>query len=42
MNLILPKHLLDWVDKNRGERSRASYIVQCLFKIKEMSELGKN
>lgn len=41
MQIILPKHLLEWVDNNRGERSRASYIIQCLFKLKEMSEIGK-
>lgn len=41
MNLILPRHLLEWIDSNRGEKSRQSYIIQCLFKLKEVSDMSK-
>lgn len=41
MNLILPRSLLEWVDQNRGEMSRQSYIIKTLFKIKEISEMSK-
>lgn len=39
MNLIIPKHLLAWIDESRGQRSRSSFILQCLFKLKEIQDM---
>ena len=39
MSLIIPKHLLTWIDQNRGSKSRQSFILQCMFKIMEVSEM---
>ena len=36
--LKFPKHLLDWIDANRAERSRQSFIIQILFKEKELDD----
>jgi len=41
MSLILPRTLLDWIDQNRGEMSRQSYIIKTLFKLKEIAEMTK-
>lgn len=38
-NLIMPRDLLRWIDENRGSLSRQSYIIKCLFKLKEVSEM---
>lgn len=38
-NLIVPRELLRWIDENRGELSRQSFMIKCLFKLKEVSEL---
>ena len=38
-NLIVPRDLLRWIDENRGSLSRQSYIIECLFKLKEVSEM---
>lgn len=35
MRIILPRHLLTWVDDNRGSRSREAFVVQALFKLKD-------
>lgn len=42
MSLIIPKHLLTWIDQNRGSKSRQSFILQCMFKIMEVSEMKNN
>lgn len=39
MSLIIPRPLLDWIDANRGELSRQSYILKCMFKLKELQEM---
>lgn len=41
MSLIIPRPLLDWIDENRGELSRQSFILKCIFKIKEIQEISK-
>lgn len=41
MSLIIPRELLNWIDENRGEMSRQSFIIRCLFKIKEFSQMSK-
>lgn len=41
MSLILPRPLLEWIDANRGELSRQSFIVKCMFKLKEVQDLAK-
>lgn len=41
MNFIIPRDLLTWIDANRGELSRQSFIIRCLFKFKEMSQMTK-
>jgi len=38
MSLIIPRPLLNWIDENRGELSRQTFIVKCLFKLKEVSD----
>lgn len=35
MKLLLPKFVLEWIDKNRGELSRQSFIVNHLKKLAE-------
>lgn len=41
MSLLIPKDLLQWIDENRGELSRQSFIIKCMFKLKEVSDVGK-
>ena len=41
MSLIIPRPLLNWLDENRGELSRQSFILKCMFKLKEVQEMGK-
>lgn len=41
MSLIIPRSLLDWIDTNRGELSRQSFIIKCMFKLKEVQDLTK-
>ena len=38
-SLIVPRDLLNWIDENRGGLSRQTFIIKCLFKLKEVSEL---
>ena len=33
MNLLIPREILQWVDENRKERSRQSFIVNILVTI---------
>lgn len=33
MQLFLPKHILTWIDSNRGTLSRQAFIVHCLNQI---------
>lgn len=42
MHLIIPRALLEWIDANRGELSRQSFMIKTLFKMKEAAEIGKN
>jgi hypothetical protein len=42
MSLIIPKHLLAWIDESRGAMSRQAFIIQCLFKLREVIELKQN
>lgn len=35
MRIVLPRHLLAWVDDNRGARSREAFVVQALFTLKD-------
>lgn len=39
MNLLLPREMLDWVDKNRGSLSRQAFIVRCIFKLMEINKM---
>lgn len=41
MNLIIPRPLLLWIDENRGEMSRQSFILKCMFKLKEIQDMNK-
>lgn len=41
MHLIVPRELLEWIDANRGTLSRQSYMLRCLFKLKEVAEMTK-
>lgn len=41
MKFIIPRDLLNWIDESRGELSRQSFIIRCLFKFKEMSQMAK-
>lgn len=38
MNLLIPREIIEWLDKNRKERSRQSFIVHILVTI---SKTGK-
>lgn len=35
MRIVLPRHLLTWVDEQRGDRSREAFVVKALFTLKE-------
>lgn len=35
MRIVLPRHLLAWVDEQRGDRSREAFVVKALFTLKE-------
>ncbi len=37
LNLILPKPLLIFIDAERGNMSRALFIVKCVDKVKELN-----
>lgn len=39
MSLLVPKHILDWLDNKRGSMSRQAYIINCLRKLKEIEEM---
>jgi len=39
MNLLIPKHILDWIDSKRGALSRQAYIINCIRKLKEIEEI---
>lgn len=41
MSLILPRPLLEWIDENRGELSRQSFIIKSMFKLKEIADMHK-
>lgn len=41
MSLIIPRQLLVWIDENRGELSRQSFILKCMFKLKEIQDMTK-
>jgi hypothetical protein len=41
MSLILPRTLLEWIDENRGEMSRQSFIIKSMFKLKEIADMHK-
>ena len=34
----VPRHILEWIDENRGSKSRAAYVVDCVEVVKEMCE----
>jgi len=35
MRIVIPRHLLLWIDENRGDRSREAFVVKALFTLKE-------
>lgn len=39
--LIIPRDLLMWIDENRGEMSRQSFILKCVSKVKEVMKMSK-
>jgi|JI7StandDraft_1071085.scaffolds.fasta_scaffold00779_8 hypothetical protein len=39
MELLLPKHILVWIDSRRGELSRQAFIVNCLVKLREIEKM---
>ena len=39
MTLLIPKHILDWIDSKRGALSRQAYIINCIRKLKEIEEI---
>lgn len=39
MNMLLPKEMLTWVDRNRGPLSRQAFIVRCIYKIMELDKI---
>jgi hypothetical protein len=39
MELLLPKHVLLWIDIRRGELSRQAFIVNCLVKLREIEKM---
>jgi len=39
MELLIPKHILEWLDSKRGNMSRQAYIINCLRKLKEIEEI---
>lgn len=41
MELIIPREMLNWIDSQRGKLSRQSYILRCMFKLKEMQDMTK-
>lgn len=41
MSLIIPRPLLEWIDSNRGDLSRQSFIIKCMFKLKEINDMHK-
>lgn len=34
----VPRYILEWIDKNRGSKSRAAYVVDCVEVVKQMCE----
>lgn len=41
MELLLPKHVLVWIDSRRGELSRQAFIVNCLVKLREIEKMQR-
>jgi len=41
MELKVPFEILEWLDKNRGGKSRQAYIVKCLAKLKEIQDFSQ-
>lgn len=41
MELRIPEELLKWIDSQRGASSRQAFIVRCMFKVKEVSDVVK-
>lgn len=41
MELIIPRELLNWIDENRGKLSRQSFVIKCMFKLKEVQDMTK-
>ena len=39
--LSVPKHILDWIDENRGNLSRQAFIIRCISKFKEVSDIAR-
>lgn len=39
MNLIIPRELLEWIDDRRGKLSRQTFMLKCLFKLKEIQDM---
>lgn len=35
MRIVVPRHLLVWIDEQRGDRSREAFVVKALFTLKE-------
>lgn len=40
MELKVPYEILEWLDQNRGGKSRQAYIVKCLAKLKEIQDFS--
>jgi len=41
MELIIPRELLNWIDEHRGKLSRQTFVLKCLFKLKEIQDMTK-
>lgn len=39
MHLIIPRELLEWIDERRGKLSRQTFMLKCLFKLKEIQDM---
>lgn len=39
MELLIPRHLIEWVDSRRGKLSRQAFIINCLVKLAEIEKM---
>ena len=35
LKLMIPRDMFDWIESNRGKRSRAYFIIETLYKVME-------